>query len=522
MKFETRLFRTFFSYTFLAILLTSVILLVFLYNNYLNIEKKNLFLINILLQDRIANLLKDFDRIIGEINKSRDLQYFFDEDRITSFFAKKGLLTTFRNIVKTNPYIFEIRIQKRENILLSSSYNPLDIDLDKEIYKDEKTLYRILKWNIPYENAKLIIIVNVGKVLFDFDAILLKEDVSYILGDTALFFDKNGAIHFYPILYKKGSNIVTINNSKYLLPNLKTQYLVKVALSMMDIYKNLKTAVVLMLLFISIIGLIFYFITKRTSLFFAEPIRKLSDMLLSVQKGEFKKCTCGFRSIYEVTVLIDSFNLMVDSIREFTQNLENMVEERTAIIEKQKEALEILNEKLEKLSITDNLTGVYNRRYLDDRLSYDFEIAKRNKLFITLAIIDIDKFKSINDTYGHLFGDIVIKEVAEAIKHSFRRKTDKIFRYGGDEFIVYTVYSEYRKGEFLSILEDLRKHIAERDFLYEEKGKRENVNISISIGVSFIKVDRSQDIRDILSKADEMLYKSKESGRDQMMVWDNL
>ncbi|AWB10172.1 putative GGDEF domain of diguanylate cyclase [Thermodesulfobium acidiphilum] len=155
---------------------------------------------------------------------------------------------------------------------------------------------------------------------------------------------------------------------------------------------------------------------------------------------------------------------------------------------------------------TDFLTGLYNRRFLFDIGEKLLENAKRNNLSISLAIIDIDNFKYINDTYGHLFGDFVLKTLAKILKDRFRAG-DIVARLGGDEFCVMGVMGE----SSYNVFDSLRQKVS----CYEFKDQDRSIKITLSIGIS----NRLEDkVELMLKNADKMLYKSKNLGRNIVSV----
>ena len=159
------------------------------------------------------------------------------------------------------------------------------------------------------------------------------------------------------------------------------------------------------------------------------------------------------------------------------------------------------------MSVTDPLTGLYNRRHFEDCLEREFLRSKRYKSDLSFAIIDIDFFKKINDTYGHSSGDYVLKEVAYLILQTFR-KTDMVFRYGGEEFAV--IITETPLDKAVIPLERLRTSISENTFKY----KGEQINVTISIGVSGVNED-TESVHQLFENADKALYMAKENGRNQ-------
>lgn len=159
------------------------------------------------------------------------------------------------------------------------------------------------------------------------------------------------------------------------------------------------------------------------------------------------------------------------------------------------------------MSVTDPLTGLYNRRHFEDCLEREFLRSKRYKGDLSFAIIDIDFFKKINDTYGHSSGDYVLKEVAYLILQTFR-KTDMVFRYGGEEFAV--IITETPLDKAVIPLERLRTSISENTFKYNGK----QINVTISIGASGVNED-TESVHQLFENADKALYVAKENGRNQ-------
>lgn len=167
----------------------------------------------------------------------------------------------------------------------------------------------------------------------------------------------------------------------------------------------------------------------------------------------------------------------------------------------------------EHLSVTDGLTSLYNRRHFEYNIEREFLRTKRYPSDLSLAMIDIDHFKNINDTYGHQFGDYVLREISEIISASFR-KTDMIYRYGGEEIAV--ILTETSLDNALIPLERLRMKISEHKFSYGN----ESTDITVSIGVSF----NSSDIvtqEALIESADKALYKAKQIGRNKVVAYSN-
>lgn len=166
----------------------------------------------------------------------------------------------------------------------------------------------------------------------------------------------------------------------------------------------------------------------------------------------------------------------------------------------------LLYETVERLAITDSLTGLYVRRYFSERLGEEAQRSKRYKLKFALIMIDIDNFKNCNDTYGHLVGDVILRDMARIMREN-TRQIDIIARYGGEEFSI--VLPETAVEGAVLAAERIRKKIEEHEFrAYDEKLK-----ITVSAGVSVYPAD-AQDAKTLIDKADAALYAAKKSGKN--------
>ncbi|MFH0763963.1 MAG: sensor domain-containing diguanylate cyclase [Candidatus Omnitrophota bacterium] len=166
----------------------------------------------------------------------------------------------------------------------------------------------------------------------------------------------------------------------------------------------------------------------------------------------------------------------------------------------------LLYETVEKLATTDSLTGLYVRQYFSERLGEELQRSKRYKLKLALLMIDIDNFKQANDTYGHLVGDVILKNLGAILKESIR-EIDLVSRYGGEEFTV--ALPETGSDGALIVAERIRKKTAENIFkAYDEKLK-----VTVSVGVSVYPKDSAR-LKDLIEKADRAMYAAKKMGKN--------
>jgi two-component system, cell cycle response regulator len=175
------------------------------------------------------------------------------------------------------------------------------------------------------------------------------------------------------------------------------------------------------------------------------------------------------------------------------------------------ESIQIANERLERLAITDGLTGLYNHRHFRENLQQEFDRASRYKLPLSCLIIDVDDFKMLNDTYGHLVGDGVLKEIAARTMKCIR-KSDLVARYGGEEFVVIMPQT----GHDGAVVEGerIRDIIAATPF----QDVPHEHPVTISGGISVLEHDTMLNAEDLLRTADQALYEAKRNGKNKVVI----
>ncbi len=172
------------------------------------------------------------------------------------------------------------------------------------------------------------------------------------------------------------------------------------------------------------------------------------------------------------------------------------------------------NQKLERLTMLDGLTGVTNRRHFDKLMIKEWRRAQRNKFPISLIMIDIDYFKKYNDTYGHLKGDDCLKKVAKALISSARRSADFVSRYGGEEFAI--TLPALKNDATVTVAKRVRCEV-ERMKIYHEKSDI-NKYVTISLGVATIIPVMSMEHEVLIQAADRALYMAKNAGRNRVVA----
>ncbi|MFH1016862.1 MAG: GGDEF domain-containing protein [Pseudomonadota bacterium] len=184
----------------------------------------------------------------------------------------------------------------------------------------------------------------------------------------------------------------------------------------------------------------------------------------------------------------------------------------------QRRLLSIKNRQLALLSITDNLTGLANRRRLFEIYPVEYKRALRYKSDLCVLLVDVDFFKRINDVHGHFYGDFVLHELGQIFASS-RRETDYVARTGGEEFCFLLTETGIQDG--LRFADRLRENVA--NYRFEHKGIR--ADVSLSGGVASIKDVEPTDLDDkghrLLTLADEALYEAKELGRNRIVRYEH-
>ncbi|MDD2732990.1 MAG: diguanylate cyclase [Desulfuromonadaceae bacterium] len=187
-------------------------------------------------------------------------------------------------------------------------------------------------------------------------------------------------------------------------------------------------------------------------------------------------------------------------IERFYSNLEQLVEERTA-------ELKQANETISHLAATDELTELYNRRYFNERLSAALSAARRHAYHLSMIMIDLDHFKTVNDTYGHSAGDLVLKTFADLLREMVRAE-DVAARWGGEEFIVMLSHTA----------SDAAAALAERIRTAFERHSDSASTIVLSASFGVVQLQESDDVDTFIRRADAALYRAKHEGRNRVVV----
>lgn len=191
-------------------------------------------------------------------------------------------------------------------------------------------------------------------------------------------------------------------------------------------------------------------------------------------------------------------------------NLEALVNERTFELNVTLRELQETNRQLEEQATNDALTGVKNRKFFDQRLQAEYRLSRRQHTPISLLLLDADKFKNVNDTYGHLAGDKVLIAISKIASQVLKRHNDYVCRYGGEEFAILLSNTD-EKGA-IKVAEIIRQTIADTTI----SADTHKLSVSVSIGVSSLMINSDTVDDQLFGQADKALYHAKESGRNNV------
>ena len=261
--------------------------------------------------------------------------------------------------------------------------------------------------------------------------------------------------------------------------------------------------------FVAIIVILFiatwmFFMLGRPLNKLTSHIKKINDNSLDIEQIDFGKRKD------EIGLLSRAFNQMHSTIQKQVQELDNHRKMLEQEVYERTQELELANKKLDMISRTDELTGLPNRRDMNETINNEVGRSLRTNKPFSFIFVDIDHFKAINDTFGHACGDVVLKAVSQTVR-GLLRKYDIFARYGGEEFL--TLLPETDLDGAAIVAERFRKKIERMIVHYASH----EITLTITLGVSIfdpkLGADRS------IQMADKALYQGKESGRNQVVIW---
>jgi len=448
-------------------------------------------------KEKSQNLVRNFKNMTGyymtivkKYAPSKEFVFLLNEN----FFVKNLSVNSSKDLIK------QIKDSEKniENIFIfDSEYKEV---FSQKIPIDIKEL---LKHQMFMKNGSLFVYSPIngkrGLLVFEIKLDQLKKDLDgdllqyyFINQDGKVILSSDGfKLDLYTKFSKKSKLFDTDELIYYFSPI--GEYMLGTTVEKNILFKRINSVFLVILFWILLISLLSIVQSIRASNMITSPIDKLTKLLGKNRDGEYSKIE--LKGDDEVEYFVAQYNEMIDRITEFTNELEDKVEQRTKKIQNQKEELKLLSQ-------TDTLTGVYNRNKLNEiviaRQKYD--------AIYSIIIMDIDDFKIINDKYGHNVGDVVLKEFATVLKKS-TRKSDFLGRWGGEEFII--ICSDIDKEKTLEISEKIRKKIEDFNFY-------KNLKVTASFGVAEYTKGISYD--ELFVLADSALYKAKKNGKNRVVA----
>lgn len=263
-----------------------------------------------------------------------------------------------------------------------------------------------------------------------------------------------------------------------------------------ELFRTLFFVEAIMLIFF--VGLISIYIQRKV----IRPLESLTENAKRISDGS-GTLDISVSSNDEVGQLVSAFKKMYQNIQANSVSLMRLSDE-----------LKVERDKALQASVTDSLTGLYNRRKFEEICKNELRRARRNVERFNLGIIDIDYFKKINDVYGHAHGDEVLQRVAECLRKISRRPNDFVFRLGGEEFVYITTAQDDRAAK--TYAEIIRSEI--ESLQIPNKGSKVSDFLTVSVGVVTEEADSEVSSSDLLKRADERLYAAKSLGRNRTVA----
>ncbi len=385
---------------------------------------------------------------------------------------------------------------------LSVDYQYTKNNIQNELKQIAKTFHPALQtalWELNNEQLHSIVdgMMNIPLIY----GVQIKNSSDEILIDK---FQKNMKkedslkyYHQFPIYYQMNENSIYLANVNIYSDDEAIFERLKVGFLMILLNAIIKTAVLIFL----------FFVAFRKYL--EKPLQDLTNTIvkLRVENIDERKITVDMKYDNELKILHDEFNKLLNKIS-IEEN--NRVELLRGMNQKLEFEVEKRTKELQYIAITDGLTQLYNRTKMDMELQKLEGIYKRYGRVFSVIMIDIDYFKSVNDTFGHQVGDSVLKEFAKILKENIRN-TDFIGRWGGEEFLI--VCPETSEENATTLALNLRKQIEET--LFEKVGHK-----TMSVGVAQIKDE--MDLDTLINNADNAMYFAKENGRNRVVTFSEI
>lgn len=436
----------------------------------------------------LENTLLDNQMVLKNLNSDGDLALAYDE---TPWLAQIGiakLKRKFDRIFENYPHIKSARFYKNDKLMATM----------KNSNSAKKSAFLVENIELDIANSTLSIEIDINFLLQE--QMKLKQTNQstrvYIqaLEDEWLI-DRYEIINYDKLTDEPKQNIdgeqIVVSKCLYL-----DTICMRTLLSFAHYEESLSELMVRIGLLYVIVAFITLLLAKKLSRYIIKPLIQLQNATNRYIRGDYSPIKIEQKD--EIADVIEAFNAMGNRIKNFTTELQEEVRART-------QELEQANKKLELLATTDALTGLYNRVKIDEIIRYEREKQKRFGNPFCIALIDLDDFKSINDTHGHLEGDKVLQEVAKCLQECIR-KTDAVGRWGGEEFLIVLPQTDFEGA--MRLAEDINSILKKHPF--DPEGV-----VSASIGVSQYRP--GEGLSSFFARTDKYLYRAKKAGKARVV-----
>jgi diguanylate cyclase (GGDEF)-like protein len=285
------------------------------------------------------------------------------------------------------------------------------------------------------------------------------------------------------------------------------------AVALAPVEKQIRDAMFLFAIIASVVTIIAFAIGQVLT----KPIISLTNIVFQFTAGNLD-IRAKISSKDEIGQLAKSFNNMALQLQTSFETLEQRVQERTAELLIAKEKAEDANQKLEQLVNLDGLTQVANRRCFDGRLQAEWKRLGQEQQPLSLILLDVDKFKSYNDYYGHIGGDNCLIRIAQTVQQTVHRPADLVARYGGEEFSVLLPNTDLVGA--IKVAESIQQAIHDQAIPHAKSDIKDIVTLSLGISSVIPTWDIKPDT--LIASADQAMYNAKQKGRDRYCTADFL
>ncbi|NVJ92215.1 MAG: diguanylate cyclase [Methylocystaceae bacterium] len=454
--------------------------------------------INQYVESEIKTLLRDHQEKMERLDRDGDLISAYDAVDWLSFMGRKFIAKTVNALFEQDPYL--------QRFIFTKDNQPyINLTTSTAIRHSDSWIIQKRALNVP--NGTLTLYSDIlGALQTHLRTHKIKKTTKlYFENDKGAWLVSAENVKRLPLPIKPDRhNVINLENTQYLASQQlgNENWFVQSLISQQETKEVLHELLVKTVFAYTISALLFFGIARYLSLLIIRPLHRLEHAAKAIKDGTYSPIDIA-QTTDETRPAIEAFNSMSQRIQGFTQELQEQVAART-------KELEIANTELALMNETDVLTGARSRQFLTHHASSLVTLAHRSGLSLGVAMLDIDYFKKINDTYGHVKGDECLIAFVDALHKNFRRDNDWVTRYGGEEFFL--ICFGLNHEDFHNKLETFRNSVKD---IHLKSDDGEEIRFTVSIGYNHYTHAPQQWSDAFISRADALLYKAKRNGRNQ-------